>query len=180
MSLSDLASLGSFVSGLAVLASLVLLFLQMRQMTEQVRQSENNQRALMNQGVVNRSSDTFKWLAEPHMSDLISRMIDGETGFTGRELTQMRMRLRNTMVSVRDTYVQHKSGLVDEITFESALGSVTSLLAQPVIRALWKIDRTTYAPEWIAYIDGLINETPLASPADFVAQFKAKLAEVMH
>src|SRR5215469_18244185 len=131
MTLSDLASIGSLVSGMAVLMSLVYLSLQNRQLV-------TNQRALMNQGVVNRSSDTFKWLAEPHMSDLISRMIDGETGFTGTELTQIRMRLRNTMVSVRDTYVQHKSGLVDEITFESALGSVRSLLAQPVIRALWK------------------------------------------
>jgi hypothetical protein len=173
MTLSDLASIGSLVSGMAVLVSLVYLSLQNRQLVR-------NQRALMNQGVVNRSSDTFKWLAEPHMSDLISRMIDGETGFTGTELTQIRMRLRNTMVSVRDTYVQHKSGLVDEITFESALGSVRALLAQPVIRALWNMDRATYAPEWITYVDGLIKETPLARPADLVVQFKAKLAEVMH
>jgi hypothetical protein len=173
MTLSDLASIGSLVSGMAVLVSLVYLSLQNRQLVK-------NQRALMNQGVVNRSSDTFKWLAEPHMSDLITRMIDGETGFTGRELTQIRMRLRNTMVSVRDTYVQHKSGLVDEITFESALGSLRSLLAQPVIRALWNMDRATYAPEWITFVDGLINETPLARPADFVAQFEARLAEVMH
>ena len=172
MSLSDLASLGSFVSGMAVLMSLVYLWLQNRQL-------EKNQRALINQGVVNRSSDTFKWLAEPHMSELISKMIGGETQFTGKELTQIRMRLRNTMVSVRDTYVQHKSGLVDEITFESALGSVKSLLAQPVIRALWDLDRATYAPEWIAYIDRLIDETALARPVDFVVQFKAKLAEVM-
>ncbi|HEX3432128.1 MAG TPA: hypothetical protein VHT03_14710 [Rhizomicrobium sp.] len=43
MSLSDLASLGSFVSAFAVLASLVYLALQ-------VRQAEKNQRAILNQG----------------------------------------------------------------------------------------------------------------------------------
>ena len=37
MSLSDLASLGSFVSGAAVLASLVFLFFQTRQMTSRVQ-----------------------------------------------------------------------------------------------------------------------------------------------
>jgi hypothetical protein len=178
MTLSDLAAIGSLASGVAVLASLIFLYFQLRQLNAQLLQTEKNQRALMNQGVVNRSSDTFKWLAEPHMSDLSARMISGETEFTGKELMQIRMRLRNTLVSVRDTYVQHKSGLVDPITFESALGSMKSLLAQPVIRALWKLDRTTYAPEWIAYIDGLIEETPLAQPVDVVAQYKAKLAEI--
>jgi flagellar biosynthesis/type III secretory pathway M-ring protein FliF/YscJ len=58
MSLSDLAALGSFISGVAVLASLVFLFFQMRQMTEQVRQSERNQRALMQQGRSMRGMET--------------------------------------------------------------------------------------------------------------------------
>ena len=43
MSLSDLASLGSFVSGVAVLISLIYLALQ-------VRQTEKNQQSLMQQG----------------------------------------------------------------------------------------------------------------------------------
>ena len=45
MNLSDVASIGSFVSGVAVLVSLVYLSLQ-------VRQTERNQRALMNQGII--------------------------------------------------------------------------------------------------------------------------------
>jgi hypothetical protein len=40
MSLSDLASLGSFVSGVAVLVSLVFLYFQLRQMNAQVLQTE--------------------------------------------------------------------------------------------------------------------------------------------
>src|SRR5215469_13717456 len=41
MSLSDLASLGSFVSGLAVLVSLIFVVLQLRQNTEAVRASSS-------------------------------------------------------------------------------------------------------------------------------------------
>jgi hypothetical protein len=37
MTLSDLAALGSFVSGLAVLVSLIFLWFQLRQMNEQIR-----------------------------------------------------------------------------------------------------------------------------------------------
>jgi hypothetical protein len=50
MLLSDLASIGNLVSGLAVLASLVYLSLQLRQ-------TDRNQKALMNQGTVTRNTD---------------------------------------------------------------------------------------------------------------------------
>jgi hypothetical protein len=39
MSLSDLAALGSFVSGLGVLVSLVFLYFQLRQIGVQVKQA---------------------------------------------------------------------------------------------------------------------------------------------
>src|SRR5262249_41349000 len=68
MSLPDLASLGSFVSGIAVLASLGFLFFQMRQMTEQVRQSEKNQRAIIHQGRIAQSSDQLYRLADPTLA----------------------------------------------------------------------------------------------------------------
>src|SRR5215472_11229819 len=68
MSLSDLASLGSFVSGAAVLASLVFLFFQMRQMTEQVRQTERNQRATINQERIAQYSDRLLRWSEPSLA----------------------------------------------------------------------------------------------------------------
>lgn len=49
MSLSDLAALGSFISGLGVLVSLVFLYFQLRQIGVQVKQTEKNQRALISQ-----------------------------------------------------------------------------------------------------------------------------------
>jgi hypothetical protein len=45
MSLSDLASIGSFVSGFAVLVSLIFLYFQLRQIHAQVLQEEKNQQA---------------------------------------------------------------------------------------------------------------------------------------
>src|SRR5262249_43888867 len=113
MSPSDLAALGSFVSGVAVLASLVFLFFQMRQTTEQVRQSEKNQRALLNQGHSDRFSTFLMWEAEPHMASLSSRAMAGESNFTGMELRQLELELRGVMLSAQDAHIQHRAGLVD-------------------------------------------------------------------
>src|SRR5215469_7153616 len=49
MSLSDLASLGSFVSGFAVLVSLIFLYFQLHQLSQQVRQAEKKQQASIRQ-----------------------------------------------------------------------------------------------------------------------------------
>ena len=65
MTLSDISSIVGVISGLAVLASLVYLSLQ-------VRQTERNQRALMNQGVINGISENLRWSTEPHMAELLA------------------------------------------------------------------------------------------------------------
>jgi len=173
MTLSDLAAIGSLVSGLAVLVSLVYLSLQ-------VRQTERNQRALMNQGVINRISENLRWSTEPHMVELLVSVEAGKTQFTAEELLKLRFRLRNMLFHTQDVYVQHNGGLLDQITLDNSLIGIRSILVVPVYRALWKLHREAYTPEWIAYIDKLIEETPLAKPTDAVAQFNATLAEVMH
>src|SRR5215469_588915 len=179
MSLSDLASLGSFVSGIAVLASLVFLFFQMRQMTEQVRQGEKNQRAILNQGSLLGAEENIRWLSDPVMTDLRSRVTSGETAFTARELGQLRQFVRSQVIAVQDNYVQFRAGLADNMTFENGITSLKGLFAQPVFRAIWRSSRATYATEWAAYVDDLIRGLPLAKPADEVATFNAHLSEIM-
>ena len=171
MTLSDLTSIVGVISGLAVLGSLVYLSLQ-------VRQTERNQRALMNQGVINRISENLRWSTEPHMAELLASVEAGKSQFTGEELLKLRMRLRNILFHTQDVYVQHNAGMLDQITLENSLIGIRSLLVVPVYRALWKLHRETYAPEFIAYIDKLIEQTPLAKPTDAVARFNATLAEV--
>jgi len=162
MSLSDLASLGSLISGFAVLISLLFLYFQLRQMNAQVLQSEKNQRALINQGAIHRSSEVVMWLADH--SALLARNAAGEHEFTADEILQLTLAQRVSFVASQDVYVQHKAGLA---------------LAAPGNRAIWKMARASYAPEWAAFIDKLIEETPLDEPVDRVTQFKTSLAEVM-
>ena len=66
MSLSDLAALGSFISGIAVIVTLVFLLVQ-------TRQTLKNQRSLMQQGRTARIVDLIFRQTEPQLMDVMLR-----------------------------------------------------------------------------------------------------------
>ena len=171
MSLSDLASIGSLASGLAVLASLIYL-------TMQIRQSDKHQRALMSQGTITRNIDILTLLSQSRFFELISRVAAGETNFNAEEIGYLQLRLRVTLLSTQDTYIQHEAGLIDEINFENSLTVLRNILSQPVYRAVWKISRNGYAPDFANFIEKQIATIPLTEPGDPVAKFKEALATV--
>jgi hypothetical protein len=172
MALSDLASLGSFVSGVAVLVSLVYLAIQ-------VRQAEKNQRAVLNQGYITRVTEYLRWYAESPISELRTRVIEGDTSFTAEELLRLQVALRITLLSAQDAFLQHKAGLVDEMTLDNSMRSVRSTwLNQPVYRALWRQQAPTIAPEFADVIENMLRETPVTKSSDIVSLFHADLAKI--
>jgi hypothetical protein len=173
MSLSDLASLGSFVSGVAILISLIYVALQLRQ-------SAKHQRSLTNQGYVARITENLRWLAQPANAELRTRINAGETAFTAEELYRLQLLFRTVVLNGQDLYLQHQSGLLDTITFDTfMLGFKEQILSQPVFRAIWMGTARTVAPEFRVVVTTMLAEIPLAKPADAVAQFNANLAKVV-
>lgn len=179
MSLSDLASLGSFVSGLAVLISLIFLYFQLRQVNQQVRQAETNQRAFMNQGVATRVIEILKFAGQKENVATFNRAISGETEFSAEELMFLTLFLRMTLMNVQDTRVQHAQGLANQIVLDYGTGVLRGLLSFPAFRALWPRLRPTLTAETATFIDKFIAETPLAEPIDRLAHYRAALSEVM-
>lgn len=171
MTLTDLASIGTLVSSAAVLISLIYVAIQ-------VRITEKNQRALINQGVLNRTVEMVKWNAEPHISDLVTRVFLGDTEFSAEEINRLRLIMRVRLSNFQDAFVQRRLRLVDSITYDNALIGIKVLMAQPVFRAMWMRHRETYSAELSELVDRLIGETPLAEPLDSVAQFRLDLADV--
>ena len=171
MTLTLLVNIGNLASSAAVLVSLVYLALQ-------VRMTEKNQRALINQGVLDRTVDMVKWNAEPHISDVVTRVFLGETEFTAEEINRLRLIMRVRLSNFQDAYLQRQLHLVDSITYENAFIGIKVLMAQPVYRTMWMRHRETYSTELTALVDRIIAETPLAEPLDSVAQFKLDLADV--
>jgi len=172
MTLADIASIGSLVSGAAILVSLVYLAIQ-------VRQAEKNQRAVLNQGYITRVADYLRWYAESPINELRTRVIAGDTSFTADELLRLQLAFRVTLLSAQDAYLQHKAGLVDEMTLDNSMRSVrNSWLNQPVYRALWLQQAPTIAPEFAAVIETMLRETLVTKPGDIVSVFLADLAKV--
>ncbi len=169
MTLSDLANLGTLASAVAVLASIAYLNMQ-------VRQTEKNQRALLNQAVATRGVEALRWGTEPWVAALRTRVSAGETTFTAVEMTQLTMILRASVAVNQDCHLQHSAGLLDTRTFEMTLGGLRAHLIWPVFRAIWTMIRAEFPPETIAFVDKVVAETPIAQPRDLAAELKRLIA----
>ena len=121
MSLSDLASLGSFVSGVAVLVSLVFLYVQLRQLAKQVAQAETNQRTMINESYVSRVSESLRWQANPENSSLTIRVMQGDQSFTAEELARLVLSFRATVINSQAVSQHYEVGLIDRASFDSAI-----------------------------------------------------------
>ncbi|HUO89199.1 MAG TPA: hypothetical protein VMU08_08490 [Rhizomicrobium sp.] len=173
MTLSDLASLGSFVSGVAVLVSLIYLALQ-------VRQAEKNQRAMINDSYAARITELLSFNAEPANAALLVRVTTGETNFTAEELYRLNMIFRLALINMQATFQQHEAGLLDKRSYETNLVSFREgYLARPAFRALWLGWAPVSSPDFRAAVEAMICEVPLRPPVDWVANFQSGLAQVM-
>lgn len=152
MSLSDLASLGSFVSGFAVLASLIYLSLQIRQNTK-------HSRALIQQGRAARICQTLSDMAELDWTDGLEACFAGEPRVSPQDLRKFNFIARTYFVSAEDSFLQHQEGLMDHEVFDGFEGSMRAgLAASPGFRKAWKISRLSYVPAFREYIDKLAVE----------------------
>lgn len=151
MSLSDLASLGSFVSALAVLASLVYLSLQIRQNTK-------HSQALIQQGRAGRIADSALRLAEFRGIDGIDKCFDGKNDVTAQDVGRFLFICRAIFVSSEDSYFQNRKGLLDETAFQAFETSVRAGMGAPGLAAGWLMTRDMYEPGFRAYMDSMMGD----------------------
>jgi hypothetical protein len=131
MTLSDLAAIGSFVSGVAVLISLVFLYYQLRQVSAQVGQSERSQRALVQQGRVARSSDQLFRLAAPDLTSAYLKGTAGDASTSEEEYFRFFLVLTAVARSAEDVFFQHELGLLDAASLANQLSSVRAVFTAP-------------------------------------------------
>jgi len=179
MSLSDLASLASVISGLAVLVSLVFLYFQMRQFGAQLAQSEKNQRTAINESYATRASEALRWMAEPAIATLMSRITHGERSFSAEELRQLHVIFRTATLNALAATQHYEAGLIDRASYEFIFLSFKDYLRQPVYRAIWARQAAITAPSFRKLVEDMLHEIPLAEPADTLVSFNNDLAKVL-
>ena len=181
MSLSDLASLGSFVSGLAVLVSLGFLYFQVRQVTRQVRQAERNQRATIAQGRASRTVDAILRQTEPSMATAFLKAFAGAADLTATELQQFVVFVRAFLVNSEDTFLQRNHGLLEDAAYGAYLRVFTATMSNPAFRVVWGMQRQAVGEEFAAFVDKLLAKTPMGpalSGESFLAEWKSGWTEL--
>ena len=148
MTFSDISS---FASSIAVLATLVFLVIQTRQATR-------NQKSLMQQGRSARLVEMIAKAAEPSFSSFMSRAYAGDLNLDAAEVRSMNAYAGAFFWSFEDSFLQHKSGLLDDASWMSDLSSLRSALTQPAYRAGWHFARQLLSGEYRDYIDSLMLE----------------------
>jgi len=132
MSLSDLASIGSLVSGVAVLVSLIYL-------AEQVRQT--NQQASIRHSRVTRTVDIQLAQTDPSVANAWRRGLQDPDEITEAELVQFLAVCRALFFHFEDSFYQHEEGLLNEDAFSTVLAGARALAGFPGFRVAWKTTR---------------------------------------
>jgi hypothetical protein len=170
MSLTDLASIGSFVSGLAVLISLIYLALQ-------VRQAERNQRAILQQGRAARAVDTLLRIGESETIEAYTRGSDGDESTTQKEFRQFYMIFQASLTGFEDTYFQHRDGMLAAGAFESTAATFKVSLGRPGNRAMYRLVGMHRDSGFRQVLDRLASEATREVSADGFATWKRLVAE---
>ena len=164
MTLTDLASLGNFVSGVAVLVSLIFLFFQLRQLGNQVRQAERNQQASIRHSRVSRIVEINLAHADPGIAPAWRHGAQSPDEITQEELGQFLSLTRALFSHLEDSYYQHKEGLLNEDAFEMVLAGTRALALLPGLRVAWKAVRRSHGGDFLSFMDGVVAGASLERP----------------
>jgi hypothetical protein len=181
MSLSDLASLGSVVSGFALVASLVFLALQLGDIRRLMRQTERNQWSSISQGRSSRSVEGILRVCDASMAEAFIKATQADPDLTMTQLQQYLMYTLALFTSAEDTFIQHRNNQLDVLAHRAWLALFCDTIADPAIRLAWRTWRRCAGPEFAEFVDQMIEKTPIraALPApEALIAWKSGIAEL--
>jgi hypothetical protein len=159
MSLSDLASLGSFVSGFAVLISLIYLALQ-------VRQSKRNQQIAIRHSRATRIVELHLALADAAVADAWQHGLRSPSELTQTELGQFLNLCRALFFHFEDSFYQREEGLLNDDAFETVVAGARLSARSPGWRAAWRLARPNFGGRFLNFMDALIAAAAAEPPVD--------------
>ena len=176
MSLPDLASLGSFVSGIAVLGSLIFLYLQMRQIGAQIEQAERNQRAAIRAERTSRTTAAMTAMVEPSAADALFLGNAASEEMSATQVRQYFLYCLARFTNADDAFSQHAEGLLGDSAFNSFVATFKAALSTPGFRAAWQMQRAQFDGNFVVFMDKLVAETPMVIATETAERFKAAFA----
>jgi hypothetical protein len=159
MSLSDLASLGSFVSGFAVLISLIYLALQ-------VRQTKRNQQIAIRHSRATRVVELHLALADVAAADAWLHGSGSPQEITRTEVSQFNNLCRALFFHFEDSFYQREEGLLNDDAFETVVAGARLSARSPGFRAAWGIARPNFGGRFLDFMNGVVAGSAVEPPVD--------------
>ena len=154
MHLSDLPSI---ISSIAVIVTLVFLLIQ-------TRQTNRNQKALMQQGRTARWIDIILNRTTPSISAILNQASQADSTLDGSQIGTVLAQYGALFWSIEDSFLQYQSGLLDEMSWKTELSSLRFNLSIPEVRVVWKIVRQFSGGDYAAFVDTLLLEIKPQKP----------------
>ena len=151
MSLSDLAAIGSFVSGIAVVVSFTFLALQ-------IRQANWNQRSLMQQGRTARNVDVLLKLSEQYISETVAQATESSLPMEPARILAFYGFAGAVFWSYEDSFIQFQAGTLDAHSWDSDVTTIKRLLGFPAYRVAWKMARDGMSGGYRDFVDAALSE----------------------
>ncbi len=156
MTLADLAAIGSFLSGIAVVISFVFLTLQ-------IRQSNRNQRSLIQQARTGRNLDTLLHLTDEYISETIAEADLNCAGLSPARIWAFYGLAGSVFWNYEDSFMQLRAGTLEKRSWDSDVATIRRLLQYPAYRIAWKMARGGMSGEYRDYVDAIMREVKIST-----------------
>jgi hypothetical protein len=170
MSLADLSSLGSFISGLAVVITLIFLLLQMRQ-------TDKNQKALLQQGRSARVTELILKRTEPELSKALTRGLQADLTIDESQVESINAFFAALFWSIEDSFLQSRAGLLLSTSWETDDATLRGFFAVPACRVAWIMNRDLMSGAYRNYVDALMRDIKPRAASDTLATWKTLMSQ---
>jgi len=149
MSLSDLAALGSFISGVAVVVTLVFLLLQMRQNTQAVRAAASQAHAANFQQLLN------PMIEDGNVARLFRIGMGGVETLTDDERTRFLLVCSGIFRFYEAARLQWRHGQLDDGHWCSVDNQLREIIGYSGIQTFWSMRSHWHSPEFRSWVETL-------------------------
>lgn len=170
MSLSDLAAVGSLISGIAVFLSFIFLALQLRQ-------ANRNQRSLMQQARTGRNVEILLKMADPATSETLAQANTNCAAMSDARIWSFYGFGAAVFWSYEDCFMQFRAKTLDANSWASDVATLERLVAYPPYRAVWKMARDGMGGDYRDYVDSLMDKVSSDTSNSLTDVFKVYIAE---
>jgi hypothetical protein len=156
MTLADLASLGSAVSGIGVILTVIYMSIEIRDNTRAVRASA------FQQVVDSFASISFDIAKDQQLSGLFLRAGHDFAAASDVERTQYSFMLLSFLRRAENVYFQTEIRMLRDRHWTGIRASIDWVMSWPGARTCWTEIRQRFNPQFAAFIDELSADSPSA------------------